>query len=258
MKRQPHIRLFRLGNDGLQKIGDVRPHLVERVRSLIREWGKVLHSVVVHPGQSGAAPAHLLVVAFHGAVGVEVVLHNGQTNFARGLDRLPHLFDLFISTGFAIERLRKPGDHQIAQRNPALLELVDHWLKLADSPWNRWTTRQYVIDAELHNTANRFVGDAVVKIDGRSDLGSVRTFLRHSIAEPPGLLLLLRKSSPWRECGRKSSGSEQAYKTPTRHHRSRHGTPSPNVMEPRLRILPQADSSRPGNETRRGTSASPI
>ena len=39
MKREPHVGLFRNGNDGLEKISDVGPHFVERVRALLSASG---------------------------------------------------------------------------------------------------------------------------------------------------------------------------------------------------------------------------
>ena len=73
MQRQTHAGLLRLWNDGLEEVGDVGPHLVERVGSLLGQGGQVLHSLVVEAGPTGASPASFFEVAFHGAVRVPVV-----------------------------------------------------------------------------------------------------------------------------------------------------------------------------------------
>ncbi len=52
MKREPHIGFLRDRNDGLEKISDVGPHLIESMRAFVRKRGKVLHPVVVDAGQA--------------------------------------------------------------------------------------------------------------------------------------------------------------------------------------------------------------
>jgi hypothetical protein len=80
-----------------QKISDVGPHLVKRMRAFFGQRRKVFHPVIVHARQPGAASANFFVVAFHGAVRIEVVFDNGDADLARGLDRLPYLLDLLVS-----------------------------------------------------------------------------------------------------------------------------------------------------------------
>ena len=122
VQRQPHARLLRLRHHRLQEVGDVRPHLVERVRALVRERRQVLHPLVVEAGPAGAGAAGLLEVAFHRAVRVPVVFDHRQADLARGPDRLDHLLDVLVLAGPVVDRVVEARDHQVRQRQAVGLE----------------------------------------------------------------------------------------------------------------------------------------
>ena len=108
MQRQAHARLLRHRDYRLEEVGDVGPHLVEGARAFFRQGRQAFHAVKVHACDSSAASSGLLVVAFHGAVRVEVVFDHGDADLAGGLDRLPDLFNLLIA---ARRVSRKPSRH---------------------------------------------------------------------------------------------------------------------------------------------------
>ena len=91
---------------------------------------------------------------------IEVVLDDGNAGLARGLNGLPDLFDLLIAAGAAVEGVGKAGDHEVAERHAAGLELVDDGLELVRCPGDGRTAGEHVTDADLHHAAYGLIGDA--------------------------------------------------------------------------------------------------
>ena len=62
---ETHVRFFGDGNDGLEEIRNVGPHFVQRVRTLLWQWRKIIHPVIIDSSQPGAAPTDLFERALH-------------------------------------------------------------------------------------------------------------------------------------------------------------------------------------------------
>src|SRR5262249_28343525 len=119
MQRKTHATLFGNWNDRFQEIGDVAPHLIERMHTFFRQWRQVFNSIDIEPSQSGSTPAIDFVVAFYGAMRIEVVLNRWHPNLPGSTDRILKEFDLFIPAGATVDRIWKPADHHVTDQQAA-------------------------------------------------------------------------------------------------------------------------------------------
>ena len=144
MERQAHAGFLGHRDHGLQEVGDVGPHLIERVRAFVGKRRQVLHSLVVEAGVARAGAPGLLVIAFHGAMRVPVVFDDRQPGLARGDDRLLHLLDLFVASGPRVDGIGEPADHQVVEGDASRFVLLDTGAQIVFLPGDGAARRQDV------------------------------------------------------------------------------------------------------------------
>ncbi len=125
MQGESYVGLFCRRNDSLKVVGNVVPHLIQRVGCLAGERRKVFDAVVVEVHQAGSAAAGDDLVALDYAVGVKVVLHHRQTLSAGDLDCADDGFDIFVATGFTEANSIGQFEHDVPQFQPRLSGTVD-------------------------------------------------------------------------------------------------------------------------------------
>ena len=148
MQCQPHTRFRCHRHYGVQKIGDIVPHIVNGVHALRRYRRQILDAPVVESGQSRAGPPDLFVVTLHQAMCIEVVLDHRQARPAGRANRLPYLFDFFVPARYSVDGLRKPANHHVAQSQTAGLQALHARANSGFFPWNRRTAHGHVIHAQ--------------------------------------------------------------------------------------------------------------
>ena len=140
---------------------------------------------------------------------IEVVFHYRQTHLTRGANRLLHFFDFFIASGTPVDRVRKPGDHQIGQHQTGRFDRVHHLLKLAFLPRKAVrTAAQYILDAELFHLAQR---DLFETAYSQTQLGRVRTLHLRPIGEGCGRSARQRRGERRRAQGFHGISSRKMY-----------------------------------------------
>ena len=155
MERQAHARLLSLRDHGLEKVPDVRPHLVERVCSLVGQRWEIFHAFVIESGPSCTRPPGLLEIALHGAVCVPVVFDDRQSHFAGRANRLNHFLDVRILVRTVVDGVGEARDHQVCQREAVALQAVHHPSQAALFPRNPPAAGNHVLDAELPDPSRR-------------------------------------------------------------------------------------------------------
>ena len=149
---------------------DVAPHLFEAVSALLRQWWQVFDLVVVEGRHPRAGAPEFLVVAFHGAVRVEVVLDHGEPGAPGCPDGLPDLVDLLVSTRFSVECIREAADHEVAQRQPGGFQLLHAGTQVGLLPGDPPGAAEDVIDAELLHPPHR---GGIRARERQADLGRI-------------------------------------------------------------------------------------
>jgi hypothetical protein len=109
---------------------------------------------------------------------VKVVFDERQTHFAGGAYRLFDLLDFFVPFRAAVEAVRKACDHQVAEIEPSLLQLVNKGAKFVFSPWNRRSTSENPIDSNLLDAPNGSIIERL-HLNRSGDLRSTWGFTWH-------------------------------------------------------------------------------
>ncbi len=125
------------------------PHLIEAVSALLFKRRQVFHSLVVEGRVACAGSSGLLVVAFHGAMGIEVVLDYGQAGLSGCAYGRNDVLDLFVAAGLAVEGVPESAYHQVVQGQALSLEALDAASQVRLFPGNARPSAQHVIHAEL-------------------------------------------------------------------------------------------------------------
>src|SRR5207302_20233 len=101
VQRETHAGLLGLRNYGLEEIGDIGPHFVERMGPLFCERRKILHPFVIKAGPARASAPVLFEIALHRPVRVPVTFDNWQADLTGNPDRAAAAATSFEPAGFS-------------------------------------------------------------------------------------------------------------------------------------------------------------